>query len=644
MIFLGSFAVNPTNTFFIDFGTNDVTNGNSTTNPDLNNNYWNNFTNSDLNSSIQLVNKSNLSAGYWMLVTTAMSKNGILNGGLLTPSASLLGNMAIASATQDYFYSSTPGSFMLRGLNPSKGYKFYAFGSRNTAEVRTTQYVFNGKNTFTGVNQTSGFSLGGGTINQNTQTFLVSDPVYPTDSGTIAIQLSIAAGTYFHLNMMKIEEYDNVITISTNDTITANSPNFSYVGRVDFTNNKKPLFAYANTTIRTKFQGTSVSMLLNQYAGASFSENSFYAIVDNGAPLKIIASVGKTNYLIADKLDNTTHSLEIIKITEGYCGQCEFIGLILDKGKVLEMPDALPALRIEYYGASSTGGYGIEGGARPASDNSYKADPAVCARKLNAQLNVVSLSGFGMAIGWSVTSVIGTIWDKTIPVLTNLAPANNTWDFSRYTPDVVVLELGTNDYNAPGGLKTTLTVEQYKSVYKDFISKLRVKYPNAKIVCTNSYMLPDPGFAIISNAVQSAVSEVVTSGDKKIYYYGFSKMIGGGYNGHPGVTDGTNNGLAMAAFIKDSVLNVLNNTAVLNLISGNVSLNTNLSTKEIQLKFETDPTNANVNIFSIEGKLLYSAKINSKETRIKFTELNSTGVIITRVNTNSEINVFKSVM
>ncbi|MDD4970483.1 MAG: T9SS type A sorting domain-containing protein [Paludibacter sp.] len=198
--------------FFIDFGPNDVTNGNVMANPDANGKYWTSFTGSALNDNITLTNTTNVTSTYVLTTTTACQKNGILNGGLLTSDPALLGEMAINTATQDYFYNNVPASFKISGLNPAKGYKFYTFGSRNTAEVRTTQYIFTGTNTFTGTNQTSGPGLGGGAVNQNTQTFLNSTIITPNSAGEITIAVSVVAGTYWHLNMMKLEEYSNLST------------------------------------------------------------------------------------------------------------------------------------------------------------------------------------------------------------------------------------------------------------------------------------------------------------------------------------------------------------------------------------------------------------------------------------------------
>ena len=53
--------------FYIDFGPNDVTNGNATTNPDANNNYWNNI--NTVRSVTALVNNNNISSNFQLAVS-----------------------------------------------------------------------------------------------------------------------------------------------------------------------------------------------------------------------------------------------------------------------------------------------------------------------------------------------------------------------------------------------------------------------------------------------------------------------------------------------------------------------------------------------------------------------------------------------
>src|SRR3954471_20021424 len=83
-----------------------------------------------------------------------------------------------------------------------------------------------------------------------------------------------------------------------------------------------------------------------------------------------------------------------------------------------------------------------------------------------------------------------------MPDIYNRLAANDgnvLWDFSRYSPEVVVVNLFQNDawlvknfkheqFKAHFGT-TPPTPEFIIKSYQDFISKIRGKYPNAKIIC-----------------------------------------------------------------------------------------------------------------------------------------------------------------
>jgi len=196
---------------YVDFGPNDVTNGNITTGPDANSNYWNNASNPASNASTTLVNAANTATGFNLVVTAPLLSNGIQNGGLLSPNLSLLAEMAIATATQDYFFTTTSGSLKLTGLNSSKAYKFYLFGSRNNADpARITAYTLNGLTTSAGNLQSSGTNLGGAGYNGNNSSFFISDVIIPDAAGKIFISIAAFSGGFGYLNMMKVEELSQV--------------------------------------------------------------------------------------------------------------------------------------------------------------------------------------------------------------------------------------------------------------------------------------------------------------------------------------------------------------------------------------------------------------------------------------------------
>ncbi len=199
-------------TSFIDFGPNDITNGNITPGQDANGNYWNNATDPNLAAApLNLIDNKNVSSGSTLVVSLPMLKNGIQNGGLLAPSSGLLKQFAVATATQDYFHTPASGSVTLRGLNKTRGYIFSLFGTRNDTETRITTYTLLGTNQYSGALQTSGTNLGGTGYNGNNSTVLVTKTIMPSSNGEITIVISKTAGAFAYLGALKMEEVNGVV-------------------------------------------------------------------------------------------------------------------------------------------------------------------------------------------------------------------------------------------------------------------------------------------------------------------------------------------------------------------------------------------------------------------------------------------------
>lgn len=199
-------------TVYIDFGPNDGVNGNTTASPDQNGNYWNNVTNTSTTApQVNLADKANASTGAYTTITSGFSSNGIQNGGLLSPDAGLLGDIAIPTATQDYFHTTASSGFSVRGLDKTKGYVFNFFGSRNDPEKRVTAYSLTGATFYNGTLQTSGTDLGGTGYHGNTKTILTSDIIMPDDNGHINLTVTKTEGAFGYLGVMKMYQVDPVV-------------------------------------------------------------------------------------------------------------------------------------------------------------------------------------------------------------------------------------------------------------------------------------------------------------------------------------------------------------------------------------------------------------------------------------------------
>ena len=196
----------------IDFGVNDGTNGNSTPSPDVNGNYWNNVLNQTTAAdTFRLVDKANVATGIKLKVAPNFLTNGIATGGLLAPSAALLGEYAIATATQDYFFvqgtgTTSVGTLRLSGFDRTKRYVFHVFGSRQaTTETRVSQYKFTGATTSTITQTTTGPNVGANGYAGNNNTISNSDTLMADGNGVIQLELSKVTGLYAYLNLMRID-------------------------------------------------------------------------------------------------------------------------------------------------------------------------------------------------------------------------------------------------------------------------------------------------------------------------------------------------------------------------------------------------------------------------------------------------------
>ena len=209
-------------TFYIDYGQNNVSGqGYKTVGADANGHYWNNIFGKGTGApdkaypqTISLVASDNTATDCQLQLSSRFSTNGYTNGGLQSPSKSLLGDLAIESATQDYIFlegGQDYGVIHFRGLDLSKGYRFYLFGSRTATDERAAYFDLTGENCWRDEMAMSGSGIGNGGYNGNNNNVLTSDLIFPDRNGNIDLTIiKKNSGTMVYLNCMKIEEVSGV--------------------------------------------------------------------------------------------------------------------------------------------------------------------------------------------------------------------------------------------------------------------------------------------------------------------------------------------------------------------------------------------------------------------------------------------------
>ena len=230
-----------------------------------------------------------------------------------------------------------------------------------------------------------------------------------------------------------------------------------------------------------------------------------------------------------------------------------------------------PKLRIEFIGDSITSGEGCMGPVCEQDWNSACFDAVdnyayMTAQKLGADYEVFSQSGYGFMWSWYgnqkenmpsfYNEVCGLVPDGKACKL----GAHEKYDFSLFVPDIVVINLGTNDAGAYSvnshecaksmefedvhylnekGEIPSEDVIKLKNGAKAFLKRVREKRQDAIIIWAYGMMLQDSDS--INIQMTSLLSEAVTEysrqeNDSKVYYHQLPPTLDGefGSRSHPG--------------------------------------------------------------------------------------------------------------
>lgn len=192
------------------------------------------------------------------------------------------------------------------------------------------------------------------------------------------------------------------------------------------------------------------------------------------------------------------------------------------------LPSPEPALRLEVIGDSITSGEGagLEKQEEwvPAVFSAVNSYGYLTAELLKSRVNILSSSGWGLYASWDART------ECALPPYYNgvcalaggeenaRAGAQEPWDFATYRPDVIVINLGTNDSGALNN-STRWTRKEYQPLFIDtairFLQNLREKNPD-------SYLLW--AYGMLGNDMEPWILKAIEdyhaqSGDARVSYF-----------------------------------------------------------------------------------------------------------------------------
>jgi lysophospholipase L1-like esterase len=295
-----------------------------------------------------------------------------------------------------------------------------------------------------------------------------------------------------------------------NQAVSYTGPTINIVGRWALTSDHAAHLSWAGTQMNTRFTGSAITLNV-KYNGPK-PETYLGAIVDGGDLQRIAVNAGQTSYTL-DKLPSSPHTLTLVKLNEAMDGDLYFYGFTPNDGQLL--PTQAPTgRRIEFIGDSITCGYGNEGVITTAVllntadadtksrrscktllgketyqvSNAYLSWAAQTATRMKAEYHLLCWSGKGVyrnADG-SADDLVPTLWDRAV----ESDPASK-WDPAAWVPQVVVINLGTNDFGSVSDAHGPPDQGTFKKRYEDLIKKIRGARPNAHIILSMGPMLSD---------------------------------------------------------------------------------------------------------------------------------------------------------
>lgn len=312
-------------------------------------------------------------------------------------------------------------------------------------------------------------------------------------------------------------------------SIPANDARIVYEGRTLADAAGCVQMGFPGVTVHLRFRGPGLTVRAN----AANNGADFDVSVDGAEPTLLQLKQGEGAYVLSQGASDGEHTLVMTRRTESWQGVCTLQSFELASGGALLAAPKLPARKLMFIGDSVTCGEfaawkpGDPVENLPVLTNARLSYGLVLARRLGAQCHLVSYGGRGVIRDWQ-----GIRKTNNAPEFYELAlpddPAH-PWDHSRYVPDAIGIQLGTNDFGSGVPDET-----EFVNAYVEFLRKVRRDAPQAWIVVMGSPILNDDATGPRHAMLQAYLAEVAQRlHDDHLVVTALKHYPGVPNNGHP---------------------------------------------------------------------------------------------------------------
>jgi lysophospholipase L1-like esterase len=280
-----------------------------------------------------------------------------------------------------------------------------------------------------------------------------------------------------------------------NNTVYPANDGIEYIGRWDKQNKTRYVSHWGGAYFRLHFTGTSINVTL-------FNTPSLKIYVDDQPGYKLTGA----NKVLVNGLQPGNH---ILVVAANY--QSDEIGLeaiSLDDTAKIIMPVNKKDV-IEFVGNSITAGAGVL--------TCQAAYPWLVAEQMGFDHTQIAYGGITLVEGYrTLTGPQHGQVEQYFALKEPPGDVDTKFNFTDYTPVMIVIELGANDRGAH------VPVDYFEQQYILFLQKIRVKYPGAKIVMLKTSFC---GGDYANAQMHEVVNTFNNAGDKKVYFVDISDWV-----------------------------------------------------------------------------------------------------------------------
>ena len=284
---------------------------------------------------------------------------------------------------------------------------------------------------------------------------------------------------------------------NTSWTVKGSDAAVRYVGRTQVQEDGSVTFDWVGTYLETRFAGGKLSIRLSE------TGTSYYTVFVDGKLHTVVKACGTDTVIdFVSGVSRRLHSLRIQKRTEGEFGTTTLYQFHLAASGYLQEEPEVRTRHIEFVGNSLTCGYGAEGKDRNEpfrleTENCNLSFSTIIARYFDADDSLIAHSGRGAVRNYGDSVRVSAITMKDKMLQTFDEGSAEQWNFKAYRPDLVVINLGTNDFS----LEPQPYRSEFVKAYTQILKQLRQHYGQIPILCIYCCTVPAPVYTFYEEAV-----------------------------------------------------------------------------------------------------------------------------------------------